>query len=56
MPTVTVSLWQSAVDGILKFVKQTGQQAVIQNVSLRAPKAGSTTDELLENLLNNSES
>ncbi len=42
MPTVTVSLWQSAVDGILKFVDQTGQEAVIQNVSLRAPKAGST--------------
>ncbi len=42
MPTVTVSLWQSAVDGILGFVDQTGQEAVIQNVDLRAPKAGST--------------
>jgi len=42
MPTVTVSLWQSAVDGILDFVDQTGQEAKIQNVTLKAPKAGST--------------
>lgn len=42
MGTVTVSLWQSTVDGLLKFVNQTGQEAVIQNVDLRAPKAGST--------------
>lgn len=42
MPTVTVSLWQDAVDGILGFVDQIGQEAVIQNVDLRAPKAGST--------------
>ncbi len=42
MATTTVSLWQSAVDGILGFIDQTGQEAVIQNVDLRAPKAGST--------------
>lgn len=42
MPTVTVSLWQSAVDGILQFIDQIGQEAVIQDVELGSPKAGST--------------
>ncbi|MCH9735865.1 MAG: hypothetical protein K0U78_15155 [Actinomycetia bacterium] len=42
MPITTVSLWQDAVDGILSFVDQVGQEAVVQNVTLRAPKAGST--------------
>lgn len=42
MARVTVSIWQSAVDGIVKFINQAGQEATIQNVDLRAPKAGST--------------
>lgn len=42
MSVVSVPLWQGAVDGILDFINQVGQEAVIQNVDLRAPKAGST--------------
>lgn len=43
MAKTTVKLWQSAVDGILKFIGQTGQKAVIQNVDIRPPKAGGTS-------------
>lgn len=42
MAIATVPLWQSAVNGIINFIEQTGQQALIQDVVLNAPKAGST--------------
>lgn len=42
MPIVTVEFWQETVDGLLEFIDQVGQEATIQNVELRAPKAGKT--------------
>lgn len=40
--TVTVSLWEGAVEGILEFIDLVGQEAIIKNIDLKAPKAGST--------------
>lgn len=40
-PIVTVSVWQSAVDGILQFVSQVGQFAEIQSKTILPPLANS---------------
>lgn len=37
MATVTVSLWQNLVDGIVSFLEQVGQEAELQTRNLQPP-------------------
>lgn len=46
MPTVTVSLWQSAVDDLLGFVDNVGQYAEIQSKTLLPPAANTLEQRL----------
>ena len=46
MPTVTVSLWQSAVDGLLEFVDEVGQQAELQTRTILPPTANSVDQRI----------
>ncbi len=46
MPVVTVSLWQSAVDGILTFIDLAGQQAELQTRELLPPLGGSVDQRI----------
>jgi len=41
MGTVTVGVWQDAIDGLIEFIELVGQEATIQIVTTRAPSAGS---------------
>lgn len=46
MPTVTVSLWQSAVDGLLEFIDEVGQSAEIQTRTILPPTANSVDQRI----------
>ena len=47
MPITTVALWQGAVDGLLGFIDQVGQKAVLQTRRILPPLAGSVDQRII---------